>query len=209
MPGDGAPAQPVDQRSDSRRNRVRLVSAARKLVAEKGMDVTAADIAAQAELGVATLYRRFGSKESLIRDILVDGINEVESVADAALAESDAWQGFCTFFSFFSHTQVVNQGIAEYLSTAAGISAQEEAEYHGQLLSKLQEIVRRAHESGALRPDVTWQDVVLLSRASVAAGHCLGVDAPDDQWQRTCAIIIEGLRANHSSPTPAGATGER
>ncbi|MGB7509016.1 MAG: TetR/AcrR family transcriptional regulator [Mycobacterium sp.] len=190
----------MDQRSDSRRNRVRLVSAARKLVAEKGMDVTAADIAAQADVGVATLYRRFGSKDALIRDILVDGIDEVESVADAALMESDAWQGFCTFFSFFSHTQVVNQGIAEYLSTAAAISAQEEAEYHGQLLSKLQEIVRRAHESGALRPDVTWRDVVLLSRASVAAGHCLGVDAPDDQWQRTCAFIIEGLRATHPSP---------
>lgn len=173
------------------------------------MDVTAADIAAHADVGVATLYRRFGSKDSLIRDILVDGINEVESVADTALAESDAWQGFCTFFSFFSYTQVANQGIAEYLSTAAAISAQEQAQYHGVLLSKLQEIVRRAHESGALRPDVTWRDIVLLSRASVAAGHCLGVDAPAEQWQRTCAIIIEGLRATHPSPLPGGLIGSK
>jgi len=194
--------QPLDQRADSRRNRLRLVSAARKLVAEKGIEVTAAEIAAAADVGVATLYRRFGSKEALIRDILIDGISEVEMAADTALVDTDAWRGFCTFFSFFSQTQVVNQGIAEYLSAAAAISAQEEAEYHGQLLSKLQQIVRRAHESGALRPDVTWQDIVLLSRASVAAGHCLGVDAPADQWQRTCALIIDGLQATHPSPLP-------
>jgi AcrR family transcriptional regulator len=198
MPGESAHPQPTDQRSDSRRNRIRLVSAARKLVAEKGMDVTAAEIAAQADVGVATLYRRFGSKESLIRDILADGINEVEAVADAALADTDAWQGFCTFFSFFSHTQVTNQGIAQYLSTVAAISAQEEAEYHGRLLTKLQEIVRRAHESGALRTDVTWCDIVSLSRASVAAGRCLGIEAQPEQWQRTCAVIIDGLRAPHS-----------
>lgn len=195
MPGDADATTPTDQRSDSRRNRVRLVEAARTLVAEKGLDVTAAEIASHADVGVATLYRRFGSKDSLIRDILIDGIDEVEAVADDALADSDAWRGFCTFFTFFSHVQDVNQGIAQYLATGSAIPAAEAAEYNGRLLKKFKRIVRRAHDSGSLRDEVTWRDVVILSRASVEAGECLGVGSAPDQAQRTCAVIIEGMRA--------------
>ncbi|MBY4383843.1 TetR/AcrR family transcriptional regulator [Rhodococcus fascians] len=196
---ENATTHPPDQRSDSRRNRVRLVDAARILVAEKGIEVSAAEIAARAEVGVATLYRRFGSKDALIRDILIDGISEVEAVADEALADTDPWRGFCTFFTFFSHTQDVNQGIAEYLATAAAIPSSEQSEYNGRLLSKLKRIVKRAHETGCLRNEVTWRDVVILSRASVGAGQCLGVYAAPDQAHRSCAVIIEGMRADPKS----------
>ena len=198
MPAHDASVDPSDLRADSRRNRVRLVTAARELVAEKGSDVTAADIAARAEVGVGTLYRRFGSKDALIRDILADGIDEVQAVAEGALEDPDAWNGLATFFTFFSKTQVANQGIAEYVSSATGLSTAEMCTYNGRLRELLQELVQRAHSSGALRADVNWEDVVLLSRASVAAGECLGVSASPDQWRRSCAVILAGMR---SSPT--------
>ena len=198
MPAHDASVDPSDLRADSRRNRVRLVTAAREPVAEKGSDVTAADIAARAEVGVGTLYRRFGSKDALIRDILADGIDEVQAVAEGALEDPDAWNGLATFFTFFSKTQVANQGIAEYVSSATGLSTAEMCTYNGRLRELLQELVQRAHSSGALRADVTWEDVVLLSRASVAAGECLGVSASPDQWRRSCAVILAGMR---SSPT--------
>jgi len=189
------PANPSDLRSDSRRNRVRLVAAARELVAERGTDVTAADIAARAEVGVGTLYRRFGSKDALIRDILVDGIDEVQSVAEAALDDPDAWNGLSTFFAFFSMTQFANQGIAEYLASSIDVANEEACGYNGRLRTLVSQIVQRAHDSGSLRADVTWEDFVMLSRASVAAGECLGVHAAPDQWQRTCAIILAGMRS--------------
>lgn len=185
---------PVDRRADSRRNRRRLVEAARELVAEKGMDVTAAEIAGRAEVGVGTLYRRFGSKDALIRDILADGINEVEAVAQAALTDPDAWNGLSSFFAFFSQTQVDNQGIAEYLSLSTSVPADEMEKMNVGLSGLVQKLVRRAHREGSLRADVTWEEVVLLSRASVSAAECLGVHASSGQSQRACAIILSGMK---------------
>lgn len=52
------------------RLRLRLMEAARLVVAEKGLDAGAAEIAARAEVGVGTLYRRFGTKEALVIDIV-------------------------------------------------------------------------------------------------------------------------------------------
>lgn len=193
------PETPVDHRSDSRRNRLRLVEAARELVAERGMDVTAAEIAGRAEVGVGTLYRRFGSKEALIRDILADGLNEVEAVAQAALNDPDAWNGLSSFFVFFSQTQVDNQGIAEYLSLSTSVPEDEMRKMNGELSGLVQQLVQRAHRDGSLRADVTWEEVVLLSRASVSAAECLGVHASSAQTQRACAIILSGMKASATS----------
>ena len=49
------------------------MEAARLVVAEKGLDAGAAEIAARAEVGVGTLYRRFGTKEALVKDIVKEG----------------------------------------------------------------------------------------------------------------------------------------
>ncbi|GAB2448630.1 AcrR family transcriptional regulator [Conyzicola lurida] len=184
-----------DMRADSRRNRVRLVAAARELVAEKGLDVTAAEIAARAEVGVGTLYRRFGSKEALLDDILADGLDEVEAVALLSLEDPDAWNGLVAFFRFFSQTQVGNQGIAEFLAANSDLPGEAIRDDSRPLRELVQQIVRRAHDAGVLRADVTWQDFIVLSRASVDAGDCLGFHAPSDQWERTCAVILNGLRA--------------
>ena len=192
---------PLDHRSDSRRNRLRLVEAARALVAEKGMDVTAAEIATRAEVGVGTLYRRFGSKDALIRDILADGLEEVETVAQAALDDPDSWNGLASFFAFFSKTQVDNQGIAEYLSLSTSVPADEISKMNSRLSGLVRDLVERAHREGSLRVSVTWEDVVLLSRASVSATECLGVYAPFGQWERACKVILDGMK----NPTPAHA----
>jgi AcrR family transcriptional regulator len=194
MPSSENSDTPIDRRSDSRRNRLRLVQAARELVAERGIDVTAAEIAGRAEVGVGTLYRRFGSKDALIRDILADGLNEVEAVAKAALDDPDAWNGLSSFFAFFSQTQVDNQGIAEYLSLSTSVPADEMQRMNGELSGLVQELVQRAHSEGSLRADVTWEEIVLLSRASVSAAECLGVHASSGQSQRACAIILSGMK---------------
>ncbi|MCW2649721.1 MAG: transcriptional regulator, TetR family, partial [Mycobacterium sp.] len=95
MTRDTAPAEtgPPHERADSRRKRLRLIEAARLVVAQKGLDAGAAEIAARAEVGVGTLYRRFGTREALVKDILLDGIAETQAAADRALAAPDPWTG--------------------------------------------------------------------------------------------------------------------
>ncbi len=59
--------QVAQERGDAARNRVLLLDAARRLIAERGADaVTTDDIAAAAGVGKGTLFRRFGSRAGLM-----------------------------------------------------------------------------------------------------------------------------------------------
>lgn len=59
------------EREDAARNRVLLLDAARRLIAERGADaVTMDDIAAAAGVGKGTLFRRFGSRAGLMLVLL-------------------------------------------------------------------------------------------------------------------------------------------
>ena len=53
-------------RADAERNRERILVAARDAFAERGIDVPMDEIARQAGVGVATLYRRFPARSDLV-----------------------------------------------------------------------------------------------------------------------------------------------
>lgn len=59
------------ERGDAARNRLLLLDAARRLIAERGADaVTMDDIAAAAGVGKGTVFRRFGSRAGLMMVLL-------------------------------------------------------------------------------------------------------------------------------------------
>jgi AcrR family transcriptional regulator len=69
-PGE-LPAASPPERGDAARNRVLLLDAARRLIAERGTDaVTMDDIAAAAGVGKGTVFRRFGSRAGLMMVLL-------------------------------------------------------------------------------------------------------------------------------------------
>ncbi|WP_073698053.1 TetR/AcrR family transcriptional regulator [Mycobacterium sp. ST-F2] len=75
-----SPAAPVE-RGDAARNRLLLLDAARRLIAQRGADaVTMDDIAAEAGVGKGTLFRRFGSRSGLML-VLLDADEQVEQNA--------------------------------------------------------------------------------------------------------------------------------
>jgi AcrR family transcriptional regulator len=61
----------VRERADAVRNRARVLEAARRLFAARGVtEVTMDDVAAAAGVGKGTLYRRFGDKSGLVAALL-------------------------------------------------------------------------------------------------------------------------------------------
>lgn len=67
----GLPVSAPQERGDAARNRVLLLDAARRLIAENGADaVTMDDIADAAGVGKGTLFRRFGSRAGLMMVLL-------------------------------------------------------------------------------------------------------------------------------------------
>jgi AcrR family transcriptional regulator len=193
----------MQERADSRRKRLRLMEAARLVVAEKGLDAGAAEIASRAEVGVGTLYRRFGTKEALVIDIVKDGTADLQAAAERALAAPDAWDGLTQFLHDFSRAQTVNRGVREYIASEPWAGAPELHTDVMRLRDAIERLTKRAHDAGILRPDVSWHDITVLSLASANAHICLGIEATDTQTDRTTAILLDGLRAHaDSQPLP-------
>ena len=71
--------QVPQERGDAARNRVLLLDAARRLIAEHGPEaVTMDDIAAAAGVGKGTLFRRFGSRAALMVVVLDEDERELQ-----------------------------------------------------------------------------------------------------------------------------------
>ncbi|MFD0891150.1 helix-turn-helix domain-containing protein, partial [Streptosporangium algeriense] len=79
------PAARPALRADAARNRERVTAAARRMFAERGLDVPFEDIARQAGVGVATLYRRFPTREDLVAAAYEDGMTAYADAVAAAL----------------------------------------------------------------------------------------------------------------------------
>ncbi|MFF4272716.1 TetR/AcrR family transcriptional regulator [Streptomyces sp. NPDC001536] len=63
-------AQPL--RSDAERNRARIAAAARGVFARDGPAASMASVAREAGVGIATMFRRFPTKEELVAAVFAD-----------------------------------------------------------------------------------------------------------------------------------------
>jgi AcrR family transcriptional regulator len=81
-------------RRDAQENLERVLEHAALVFAERGLDVTLADIAAAAGVGVGTLYRRFPDKDELILAVYQERMRGAIRKAEQASAAADPWQGF-------------------------------------------------------------------------------------------------------------------
>jgi AcrR family transcriptional regulator len=199
---DNAPNPPAKERADSRRKRLRLLEATREAMAEHGLNISGADIAARAEVGIGTLYRRFGSKEALIEAVLTDAVSAVVDAAARALAEQDAAVGLETFMADLCRSVVANRGLKE---VAAESRVRRSESYRAQIAlvrDALKTLTERAQQAGAVRQDVTWRDVAILAQASATTGGALGVESGEEQWQRNLAVLMDGLRTSGSHAVP-------
>ena len=189
-------------RSDARDNRDRVLEAARDLFAESGLDVTIRQIARRAGVGPATLYRRFPTKQALIREAFAGELRACRGIVQAAAADPDPWRGFRGIIEHIIVLNAGNSGFTEaFLSTYPG--ALDFDAHRAEMMRAVTGIARRAQAAGRLRPDFVLNDFLLV----LMAGRGLAtVPAGDraDAARRFAALAIDGLRAAATNgPLPA------
>ncbi|MGA6161975.1 TetR/AcrR family transcriptional regulator [Amycolatopsis magusensis] len=152
-------------RADARHNRTRILAAAREVFADRGLDAPMAAIARRAGVGVATLYRRFPTREALITEVFTDQLTGCVSVVDEALADPDPWRGFRTAVETVCRMQIADRGFTGAFLTAFP-GAVDFERVRGDAERGLGELIRRAQATGKLRPEFTTTDLVLLVMAN-------------------------------------------
>ncbi|NUR86324.1 MAG: helix-turn-helix transcriptional regulator [Nonomuraea sp.] len=165
-------------RADARRNRDRILEAARDAIAERGADAPMELIARRAGVGVGTLYRRFPDRAVLLAALAEQYVHELMDALDRAVAaEPEAWTAVR---AFVVHSVDKSRGAIAVALTGATAPQARQA-----LVQRLDELVRQAHSAGALRPDVGTDD--LMELLNVFACH------PGVIPERFLPIMLDGL----------------
>jgi AcrR family transcriptional regulator len=203
---EGRGSGPVDDRprlrADAARNRERIVVAAKAAFADRGVDVPLEEIAQRAGVGIATLYRRFPTRDALLAAAFEDRLAEYAAAAQDALRRRDPWSGFREYVRRICAMQAADRGARDVLTmtfpNAKGLEEQRDRAYRD-----FHELVRRAQEAGQLRADFVAEDFVLLLMAN--AGVVRGTrDAAPLAWKRFVALVLDACRAEgaHELPPP-------
>jgi len=179
-------------RADARRNRERVLAAARDVLAEHGLDAQMDQIAAAAGVGVGTVYRHFPTKEALVAALVADRWRSLAEQAGPAFEADDAWAGLHDFLWRCARLQLENRAWAEL--TAGGPLASEGEDEHRELLDVTQRLVDRAREAGAVRDDLTGRDIGMLMCGTCSVMRTTGGHDGDRSWERFLELALEGLR---------------
>lgn len=196
----GEVTTPPSLRADAARNRERIIAAARRVFAEQGLDAPIEEVARQAGVGIATLYRRFPTRDELIAAAFDNKMAAYADAVSVALADPDAWHGFCGYLETVCAMQATDRGFADLLTLSLPTAKEFEAEraraYHGFV-----ELIDRAKATGRLRADFVPEDLVMLLMA------CAGVitataDAAPGTYRRLLAYLLQAFAGPGAEPLP-------
>ncbi|MDL5158539.1 TetR/AcrR family transcriptional regulator [Actinomycetospora termitidis] len=181
------------RRADAVENRSRLLAAARVLFARDGLDVPMREIAREAGVGPATLYRHFPTKQDLATEAFAAEMAACRAVVDDGLADPSAWRGLCTVIERLTVLHARNLGFTEaFLATfphAVDLRAERRA-----ALDAVAGLARRAQAEGELRRDFVPQDLVLTLTATRGL-DVMPESARPAAARRLADLLIGGLHA--------------
>jgi AcrR family transcriptional regulator len=175
-------------RADAARNFQRIVDAADRVFSRRGSNGSFEEIAAEAHLGMATVYRRFPTRQALVKAVLDQHFTEVMlPELERAQREPDPrtalMQALEAGVKFASREQAM-------LATAANIGLMT-MELAYKFFEPVSELVRRGQDTGAFRADLVPEDTPRL--ILMIAGTLPSFVPGSEGWRRYLDILVDGL----------------
>ena len=178
-------------RADARENLDRILGAAARLLAQDGADTSLKAIAQAADVGIATLYRRFPTRDDLIEATYRNETERLGRRADELLAELAPDAALRAWMASFVDYVLTKNGMSEALP--AILAARDGLRAHSRdvLRAAIDRILRAAVAAHLLRDDVPADDVMMaVGGVTLIVSH---------EHQRALAdrlldLVIDGLR---------------
>ncbi|MCD0451675.1 TetR/AcrR family transcriptional regulator; helix-turn-helix transcriptional regulator [Actinocorallia sp. API 0066] len=195
--GDTARRAPARRRADAASSAARILAATRALVGPGIDKVSLEDIAAEAGVGIATLYRHFPNREALARAVYEDlfatevmpfldeaarhpsPVAALRAVAEKTLELIDSERGL------FDRAGVFSEITMEALTRAS---------------APIQAILKRGQDLGEIRPDLTPDDIPRFLVFGIA-GMALPGATPATRT-RLLTLLFDALHPAHTTPLP-------
>ncbi|WP_131835024.1 TetR/AcrR family transcriptional regulator [Ancylobacter aquaticus] len=187
----GAPIEPGRPlRADARRNVDALLRAALAVFDKGGVDVPMRTIAAEAGVGVGTLYRHFPQRSDLIKAIIqreVDGCVEAAVTLGRTQPPGEALASWVQRLVDLAGTKrglgpALHSGDAAYQALPSYVL--------GQLTPALRGLLDAAAAAGDVRADVDARELLLAAMRLAAPAS----DGETEQARRMVALLVDGLR---------------
>jgi AcrR family transcriptional regulator len=178
-----APRRP---RADAQRNRERILEVAKEAFTRSGANVSLDDVAKQAGVGAGTLYRHFPTRDALLEAVYRSEVGKLaaaEREFSKTMAPIEALRAWMLLFVDYI---AAKQIIAPALNTMVGGPSKVFQATGGQVKDAIGALVKRAVESGDLRPDVEPLDLLraLVGVSNVAMGG---------DWKQSARRLVEIL----------------
>jgi AcrR family transcriptional regulator len=177
------------RRAEAARNDQLILAAAREIfIADPSAPISA--VAARAGVGIGALYRRYESKEELIRVLCLQGLREYVAVAERAVAIKDPWESFVVLMEGLVEASVHSLTIRLAGSFTPTDEFRPLVEAAGRLN---EELLGRAKKAGVVRADLAVDDISLLLEQLAA----IRIGDPERTAQlrrRYLALQLEALR---------------
>jgi AcrR family transcriptional regulator len=185
-------------RADARRNREKVLAAARAVFAEQGVDAQMDDVARRADVGVGTVYRHFPTKEALVNALSDEVFAVIAVYVRTLLTLDDPWEAFTRALWFGAEKTAGDRAFTEILASAR-FKDPRTCPGKEDLLVTTGELMDRCKAAGVMRPDAMVEDIGLLM---CGVGSAVAMEHPvPEAWRRHLAILLDGLRVEAASGT--------
>lgn len=157
-----------------------------------GTEPSLREIAREAGVGIATLYRHFPTREALVAAVYADQVVRLTEGAHELLRAFSPAEALRRWMDLFGDWIATKDGMLSTLLAMIEADELPHAQTHVVLIAAIEDLLSAGHTAGELRTGVTAEDV---------AAHLIGIftvaPLPEqaDRADRLLGILMHGLRS--------------
>ncbi|MFE1031525.1 TetR/AcrR family transcriptional regulator [Streptomyces sp. NPDC058807] len=179
------------KRADARRNQETLLDAAAAVFVRSGVEAPVRDIAAEAGVGTATIYRHFPTRADLIIGVYRHQVEACAEAGPALLASSPTpYTALARWIDLFVDFLVTKHGLAGVLQSGDAGFETLHAYFLDRLVPVCTGLLDAAAAAGEIRSDLSAYELMRgVGNLCIGAEHDPRYDA-----RRVVAMLVTGLR---------------